>query len=77
VELTDYEATNKQLKVTIKETTRYSKYQVQFIGQGGKVLKTLTTSPAVYDVQGNEGYVRAKVVESNGQFAWTQPIQVR
>ena len=76
VELTDYEATNKQLKVTIKET-RYSKYQVQFIGQGGKVLKVLTSNPAVYDVQGNEGYVRAKVIESNGQFAWTQPIQVR
>ncbi len=76
VELTDYEATAKQLKVTIKET-KYSKYRTQFIGQGGKVLKDLTTNPAVYDVQGNEGYVRAKVIESNGYFAWTQPIQVR
>lgn len=76
VELTDYEATAKQLKVTIKET-KYSKYRTQFIGQGGKVLKDLTANPAVYDVQGNEGYVRAKVIESNGYFAWTQPIQVR
>jgi hypothetical protein len=76
VELSDYEASPKQLKITIKET-KYSKYRVQFIGRGGNILKDLTTNPAVYAVQGNEGYVRAKVLESNGQFAWTQPVQVR
>ncbi|HEX4945622.1 MAG TPA: CehA/McbA family metallohydrolase [Blastocatellia bacterium] len=76
VELVDYEATPKQIKVTIKET-KFSKYRTQFIGQGGKVLQEVTTSPAVYNVQGNEGYVRAKVIESNGAFAWTQPVQVR
>lgn len=76
VELADYEATPKQLKLTIKET-KYSKYRTQFIGRDGKVLSEVTTSPAVYNVQGSEGYVRAKVIESNGVFAWTQPIQVR
>ncbi len=76
VELAEYEAASKQLKLTIKET-KYSKYRTQFIGQGGKVLKEVTTSPAVYDVQGNEGYVRAKVIESNGKCAWTQPVLVR
>lgn len=76
VELTDYEATSKHLKLTIKET-KYSKYRTQFIGQGGKVLREVTTNPATYDVQGNESYVRAKVVESNGNFAWTQPMLVR
>jgi hypothetical protein len=76
VELSDYETSPKQIKITIKET-KYSKYRVQFIGRGGNILKDLTTNPAVYAVQGNEGYVRAKVLESNGQFAWTQPVQVR
>ncbi len=76
VELTEYEATPKQLKLTIKET-KFSKYRTQFIGRGGKVLQEVTTNPAVFDVQGNEGYVRAKVIESNGHFAWTQPVQVR
>jgi hypothetical protein len=76
VELADYEATSKQLTLTIKEN-KYSKYRTQFIGQGGKVLSEVTTNPAVYSVQGNEGYVRAKVIESNGQFAWTQPQFVR
>ena len=76
VELTDYEATSKQLKLTIKET-KYSKYRTQFIGQGGKLLREVTTNPATYDVQGSEAYVRAKVIESNGNYAWTQPMLVR
>jgi hypothetical protein len=76
VELAEYEATSKQLKLTIKEA-KYSKYRTQFIGRGGKLLQEVTTSPAVYDVQGNEGYVRARVLESNGKCAWTQPVSVR
>ncbi len=76
VELAEYEATPKQIKLTIKET-RFSKYRTQFIGQGGKVLQEVTTNTAVYNVQGNESYIRAKVIESNGNYAWTQPIWVR
>ena len=76
VELADYEASNKQIKLTIKET-KFSKYVVQFIGAGGKALKETLTNPAIYDIQGNEQYVRAKVIESNGKFAWTQPVKVQ
>jgi hypothetical protein len=36
----------------------------------------MATNPAVYDIQGNEQYVRVKVIESNGRFAWTQPVPV-
>lgn len=75
VELSEYEASNKQIKLTIKET-KYSKYVVQFIGAGGKVLQETVTNTAVYEVQGNEKYVRAKVAESNGNYAWTQPVRV-
>ncbi|MFN7931130.1 MAG: CehA/McbA family metallohydrolase [Blastocatellia bacterium] len=75
VELSEYEASNKQIKLTIKET-KYSKYVVQFIGAGGKVLQETVTNTAVYEVQGNEKYVRAKVTESNGNYAWTQPVRV-
>jgi hypothetical protein len=31
-------------------------------------------SPAVYVFKGDEFYVRAKVIESNGEVAWTQPV---
>src|SRR5690606_28354696 len=76
VELTDYQVTARSMTVTVKKTT-FSKYRIQFIGQGGRILRELTDSPATYEFQGDEPYVRAKVVESNGQFAWMQPVRVR
>lgn len=76
VELSDYQANNKQVVITIKEE-RSSKYRVQFIGSGGRVLSEAVASPATYTIKGNEGYVRAKIFESNGKMAWTQPVMVR
>ena len=82
VELAEYRATEKQITVTVKEEG-WSKYRIQFIGRaegplkGGRILKEATTSPAVYEIQGDEGYVRAKVIESNGKVAWTQPMMVK
>jgi hypothetical protein len=75
VELTDVQATPRSLTVTIKEQT-FAKYTITFIGKGGRVLKEVTTSPARYDATGDEGYVRARIVDSNGQAAWTQPVRV-
>jgi hypothetical protein len=73
VELTDYQVNEKQITISIKEV-RTSKYRVQFIGKDGRVLKEEITNPAVYQFRGDEMYVRAKVIESNGKFAWTQPV---
>ncbi len=50
-----------------------SKYRVQFIGRNGDVLSEAISSPAVYEFTGNELYVRAKILESDGRYAWTQP----
>lgn len=75
VELSDIQATGRSLTITIKEQT-FAKYSVQFIGSGGRVLKEAFASPARYDATGGEGYVRARVVDSNGQTAWTQPMRV-
>ena len=52
----------------------WSKYRVQFIGEGGRILEETITNPAVYEFRGEEPYVRAKVLESNGRVAWTQPV---
>jgi hypothetical protein len=60
----------------VKQDT-FAKYRVQFIGRGGRVLREETTSPASYTFTGSEGYVRAKVLESNGRMAWTQPTVLR
>jgi hypothetical protein len=37
-------------------------------------MKEATSSPATYAFTGDERYVRAKVLESNGRVAWTQPV---
>lgn len=73
VTLSDYQADEKAIRITIAEEPR-CKYTVQFIGRWGKVLKEVTTNPAVYTFNGDEFYVRAKVSESNGKAAWTQPV---
>jgi len=75
VELADYQVSGHTITVTIKEE-RSSKYRVWFIGKGGRVLKEANTNPAVYQMQGDELYVRARVLESNGKSAWMQPVLV-
>ena len=75
VELTSYDVSSTAIMLKVKATT-YSRYRVQFIGPGGKVLAEATDPAASYTFKGNEGYVRAKIWESNGQLAWTQPVPV-
>ena len=73
VELTDYQAGDREIRITIKQEGS-SKYRVQFIGEVRRLLKEEISNPAVYQFRGDETYVRAKVVESNGKVAWTQPV---
>jgi hypothetical protein len=75
IELTDIQTTAQRVTLTIKEQSS-SRYTVRFIGRGGQVLKEVSAAPYQYDITGNEGYVRAKVVDSNGLIAWTQPVVV-
>ena len=76
VELIDYQASATSVSITIKEQNT-ARYRTRFIGRGGKLLGETITNPAVYPVRGNEGYVRVKVIDSNGKCAWTQPVRVR
>jgi hypothetical protein len=75
VELAAYDATSTGISLKIRATT-YSKYRVQFTGRGGRVLSEQTDEAASYTFKGDEGYVRAKILESNGRVAWTQPVPV-
>ena len=74
VELQSVTATSTALTVAVK-TEPSSKYRIQFIRkQGGS--GEATESAATYTFKGDESYVRAKVIESNGKFAWIQPAPV-
>jgi hypothetical protein len=76
VELENYSTDARSITINIRQE-KSSKYTVYFIGRGGRTLRTVINNPAVYKFRGNEGYVRAKIVESNGRLAWTQPVQVK
>ena len=75
VELDDYQAGSREVVVSVRATT-WSKYRSQFIGRDGRVLDEQMTPTATYVIRGDEGYVRSKVIESNGKLAWTQPVAV-
>jgi hypothetical protein len=74
VELDQILATPKGLTVTVKPYSD-ARYRVQFVGRAGRLLKEMPANPtATYDFKGDEGYVRARVIDSNGKLAWVQPV---
>ena len=73
--LANVEVTRKSMTVTVSKTA-FAKYRIQFIGRHGALLEESLESRATYTFKGTEGYVRAKVIESNGMVAWVQPVVV-
>jgi hypothetical protein len=68
VELEEVSAT----RVKVREKNG-AHYRIRFIGSGGRVLHESVGASASYTARGDEGYVRIKVIDSNGRMAWTQP----
>ena len=76
VVLDDVRADAKSMSVKVRAQT-WSKYRIQFIGKGGRLLREVAEPAATYAIAGDEGYVRARIVESNGRMAWVQPVVVQ
>jgi hypothetical protein len=74
-ELTEYTVTDSSISVTIGEHGG-ARFRTQFIGSSGRLLLESTGNPATYRIRGGEGYVRTKVIDSNGNAAWTQPVRI-
>jgi hypothetical protein len=53
------------------------RYTTEFVGRGGRVLTRVHGLTPSYTIRGDEGYVRARVTDSNGRMAWTQPVMLR
>lgn len=64
-----------RLTITIRPRGDF-KYTTEFVGRGGRVLARTGEMTAVYELRGDEGYVRARVRDSMGYHAWTQPVFV-
>ncbi len=48
--------------------------RIDFIGRDGRILRTVIDSYGEYFFDGTESYVRARIRNAAGQFAWTQPV---
>ena len=75
VELMEFQVNKAGLSIAIKESGTV-KFRTRFIGKGGRVFKEDISNPATYQFKGDEKYIRAKIIDSNGRIAWTQPIIV-
>lgn len=75
VTLRDYQATPARILVEVAPAAD-RRYQIEFIGGGGRVLATVHGTRAEYRTVGSEGYVRARVIDSSGRRAWMQPMRV-
>jgi len=80
VVLADYRADRSGVALVIappfgspRDDTRFT---TEFVGRGGRVLATVHGREPRYRIVGNEGYVRARVIDSMGRRAWTQPVIV-
>ncbi len=73
VTLRAYEISQTEYRVSI-QLDGDRRYRTEFIGSGGRILATSHTLTSTYRIVGNEGYVRARVVDSAGKRAWLQPL---
>ena len=81
VRLLSYKATSKEISIEFERLPDWSpnlipvtRYTTRFIGSGGRVLAEIAGPSPHYSFQGNEGYVRASITDSDGRRAWTQPV---
>jgi hypothetical protein len=77
--LGDYRVERRRIALTIARARGAgddTRFRTEFIGRGGRVLAVVNGLAAAYTIRGDEGYVRARVTDSNGWQAWTQPVVV-
>ena len=75
VTLTDLESTEERISLTIEQYATCL-YRTVFSGPDGRMFAECDGLEPEYDIEGDEGYVRATVYSSLGVKAWTQPVFV-
>lgn len=75
VMLSDLTVSSRSIRLAIEATGSDDRqFTIEWVGRGGRVLSTATGREASYQIRGDEGYVRARITDSNGKHAWTQPV---
>lgn len=75
VELDSITVTTREMTVSVRKQGDF-KYDIEFIGSGGRVLAKVPGIRGKYLLKGDEVYVRALVTDSGGRHAWVQPVFV-
>ena len=75
VTLTALESTEERISLSIEQYATCL-YRTVFSGPDGRVFAERDGLEPAYDLNGDEGYVRATVYSSLGVKAWTQPVFV-
>ena len=76
VALSDIVITPDRIEIHISELDDF-RFSTVFSGPSGVILAETDENPAAFDLGGNDvAYVRAKVTDSGGRVAWTQPVFV-
>lgn len=76
VTLSEYRVQGRVISLAIERPrTGDTRYRTEFVGAGGRVLSRVDGLSARYQMRGGEGYVRARVTDSNGHQAWTQAVR--
>ena len=73
VTLSALELGPREVKVAVRESASNS-YVIEFIGAGGVVLSRARGTQARYLISGSDRYVRVRIRDDKGAFAWTQPV---
>lgn len=66
----------RQIRLSVRPRQE-ARFLTEFIGSRGRVLARVRGPQAAYAFKGNEGYVRARITDSNGMRAWTQAVRVK
>ena len=73
IELADVDLSRRQRSPSTSCPRGHRTTRPPFIGRGGQLLDVVHGTSPRYRVTGSEGYVRARVDDSDGLRAWTQP----
>jgi hypothetical protein len=71
--LKDIQITEDQYRIEINPY-KDAVYTTTFIGKDGEILQVIHGTTAEYTFRGDELYVRARIFESSGRMACTQPV---
>jgi hypothetical protein len=74
ISLRDYRVEARAISIQIVPF-RDRTYLTEFIGEAGKLLARAYGTTARYPMTGAERYVRARITDSAGRRAWTQPVR--